>query len=100
MNGHPVQSTVIITNPQGFHMRPKAAFAQRALSFQSDIRVTWEGTRVNGKSMMDLFLIAAPQGDAVTIEADGPDAPAALGALVALLRNTSEEDELSESTGD
>jgi phosphocarrier protein HPr len=92
MNGQPLQSTVVITNPQGFHLRPKAAFAQQALGFQSTIAVTWEGTKVNGKSIMDLMLIAAPQGDELTIEAEGPDAPAALDALVATLRNSFPEE--------
>ncbi len=92
MNGQPLQSTVVISNPQGFHVRPKAAFAQRALAFQSDIQVSWKGTKVNGKSIMELFLIAAEQGDKVVIEADGPDAPAALDALAAVLENTSAEE--------
>ena len=86
MNGNTLQQKVLITNPQGFHMRPLTAFAELAGRFQSAITVCKEDKRVNGKSPLDLMLLAAEQGTELLLEVDGPDAAAALAALVELLR--------------
>lgn len=90
-----LQHNVTLTNPQGFHMRPKAAFAQLAGGFASDVTVSWQGRTVNGKSMWDLMLLPAEQGDQLTIVVNGPDASAALDALIALLQAPPPEEEPS-----
>jgi len=101
MNGQTLQHTITITSPQGFHMRPKSEFARLAGRFQSKVTVLWEGRTGNGKSILDLMLLPAPQGSELIIEVDGPDAPAALDALVGLMQNLKsypEDDELTGST--
>jgi phosphotransferase system HPr (HPr) family protein len=95
MNGEPLVQKVVINNPQGFHMRPMAAFAQLASRFESSVKVSREGQSVNGKSILDLMLLAAAQGTELTLEVAGPDARAALNALVSVL-NTPPEEEASE----
>jgi phosphotransferase system HPr (HPr) family protein len=92
MNGAPLQQKVVISNPQGFHMRPMAAFAQLAARFESSVKVSREGQSVNGKSILDLMLLAAAQGTELTLEVAGPDAEAALDALVNLLKTPAEDD--------
>jgi phosphotransferase system HPr (HPr) family protein len=86
VNGSGLRRNVLITNPQGLHMRPSAAFAELAGRFQSSVTVHYEGKAVNGKSLWDLMLLAAMPNTEVTLEVDGPDAVAALEALVALLQ--------------
>jgi phosphotransferase system HPr (HPr) family protein len=85
MRADPLRHKVVITNPQGLHMRPSAALAELAGRFQSAVTVSVDGKSVNGKSLWDLMLLAAMPGSELTLEVDGPDAPAALDALVALL---------------
>ncbi|HEY7310654.1 MAG TPA: HPr family phosphocarrier protein [Gemmataceae bacterium] len=92
MNGAPLQQKVVISNPQGFHMRPMAAFAQLASRFESSVKVSREGQSVNGKSILDLMLLAAAQGTELTVEVTGADAEAALDALVGLLKTPPEDD--------
>lgn len=92
MNGPPLFQKVVVTNPQGFHMRPMAAFAQLASRFDSSVKVSREGQSVNGKSILDLMLLAAAQGTELTLEVSGPDAQAALEALVQLLKTPTEEE--------
>jgi phosphocarrier protein HPr len=92
MNGEPLRQKVVISNPQGFHMRPMAAFAQLAARFESSVKVSREGQSVNGKSILDLMLLAAAQGTELTIETAGPDAQAALDDLVNLLKTPTEEE--------
>ncbi len=72
---------VTVVNPQGFHMRPKAAFAESAGRFLSEVTIHWDNRIVNGKSMWDLMLVTAMPGNKLKINAQGPDAEKAVVAL-------------------
>ena len=85
MNSVPIQRKVLVTNPNGLHMRPSAQFVQLAEKFQSTVIVRTDGREANGKSIWDLMGLAAEEGTELTLEADGPDANDALEALAALL---------------
>ena len=60
--GTTLRRTVRITNPQGLHLRPLTAFVQAAMRFQSSVHVCKADQRVNGKSALELMLLAAEQG--------------------------------------
>lgn len=96
MTGQPLQRKVVITNPMGFHLRPMAAFARCAATFLSTVTLAKENRRVNGKSPLELMLLAAEQGTELTLEASGPDAAEALAALAALLATTNWDDDAPE----
>ena len=88
MNGEPLKQTVLVTNPEGFHMRPMRAFVELAMQFRSQISVQRdEAEPLDGKSMMSLMLLVAEPGTELTVEAEGPDALAAVAALADLLAN-------------
>jgi phosphotransferase system HPr (HPr) family protein len=72
-------------DPLGFHMRPLTVFAQRAAQFQSTVSVSKEQQQVNGKSPLELMLLAAQQGTELTLEVCGSDAEAAIEILAQLL---------------
>ncbi len=91
MIGSTLTTKVLITNPQGFHMRPAASFVKIAKQFQSAVHVTKDDQRVDGKSVLNLLSLGAPCGTELTIEVSGADATAALAALVEIV-NTSVED--------
>src|SRR3954453_709841 len=86
---------VEIVNPYGLHMRPAGKFVSLASSFRSEVWVECRGTRVNGKSILDMTTLAAERGTLLDLEARGPDAEAALIALADLVAagfHMSEED--------
>src|SRR5947209_13150958 len=85
MNGEILRRKVIVQDPLGLHMRPLTAFAQRAGQFQCTVTVTKEDQRVNGKSPLELMLLAAPQGSELVLEVSGKDAATALETLAELL---------------
>ena len=87
MSGQPLQRKVIITIPMGFHLRPQAAFAKLAATFQSTVTVAKADRRVNGKNPWDLMLVTSEKGTELLFEASGPDAQPALDALADLLAN-------------
>jgi phosphotransferase system HPr (HPr) family protein len=91
MNGETLRQKVVITNPQGFHMRPLTAFVQLANQFQSTVTVCKDGQRSNGRSALELMALAAEQGTELVLEVSGSDARAALDALARLLASPSPE---------
>lgn len=76
---------VEITNEYGLHLGPAAKFVKLAGQFQSEIRVHHNGKVSNGKSILDLTLLAAESGTRLDLEAQGPDAVAAVDALANLV---------------
>jgi phosphocarrier protein HPr len=83
--------TVVVTNPQGVHARPADLFVKLASQYQSRIDVIKDGERVDGKSILAILTLAAVEGTQLEIEATGPDAAAALGALADLVARNFDE---------
>jgi len=74
-----------IINKLGLHARAAAKLTHLASGFQSEIWISRSGRRVNAKSIMGVMMLAAGKGSQVLLEAQGPDADAALAALGALI---------------
>jgi phosphocarrier protein HPr len=94
MNGEALRRTVMITNPQGLHMRPITAFVEKASKFQSEVYLSrQDGQRTNGKSPLALLGLAAEKGTELILECSGPDEQAALNVLADFLANLRTEEE-------
>jgi len=76
-----------IPNEEGLHARPAAKFVKLANGFSCDIFVEKEDEEINGKSIMGLMMLAAAQGEVITITAEGSDADAALASLSNLVNS-------------
>ncbi len=74
-----------IVNKLGLHARAAAKLTQLAGTFKCEVWLTRNGRRVNAKSIMGVMMLAAGQGSAVTVEANGHDAEAALSAIQQLI---------------
>lgn len=90
------QRKVVVINPEGFHMRPIAAFAETALRFQSHITVSRANHEADGKSPLSLMGLAAGQGTELLVKVAGLDAQAALKALLDVLGSLSVAAEVRE----
>jgi phosphocarrier protein len=91
---------VQIVNAYGLHVRPATKFVRLAQSFRSDVRVDHQGTRVNGKSLLDMTGLAAECGTTLDLEVEGSDAEQALAALADLVAagfHMTDEDYLPQS---
>ncbi len=80
-----ISRSYIIKNKFGLHARPSASFVQTANRFRAEIKVEKDGQVADGKSIMDLMMLAAAQGTKIIIKAQGDDAREALEALGALI---------------
>jgi phosphotransferase system HPr (HPr) family protein len=74
-----------LANARGMHLRAADRFVRLARKFRAEVRATCDGRTVSGRSVLDLLTLAAPCGARMEVEADGPDAEAALDALTALI---------------
>ena len=74
-----------IVNAKGLHARAAAKLAKLSATFKSEITVSRNEQTVSARSIMGLMMLAAAKGSDIEIAAKGPDAEAALAALVALV---------------
>ena len=75
------ETEVEIKNADGLHMRPAMQFVDIANQFKSDIIVSNNETEVDGKSIMQMSMLAATCGTKLKIKAEGSDAQKVIGAL-------------------
>ncbi len=83
---------VQITNKLGLHARPAMSFVDAASAFKASVLVKRTEQEVDGKSIMQMMMLAATRGTELEIIADGEDADAALAALVKLVQSGFDED--------
>ena len=86
-NAGPLVADVVIVNRKGLHARASAKFVKCAETFNAEVMVTRDGHSAGGTSIMGLMMFAAGPGTTIRLEAKGPDAAAALSALVALVED-------------
>ncbi len=82
----------LIGNRLGLHARAAAKFVRMAGSFDAEVWVVRNGTRVSGVSILGLMMLAAAPGTEITLEARGRETDEALTALVKLVDDNFDED--------
>jgi phosphocarrier protein HPr len=75
------ETEVQIKNADGLHMRPAMQFVDLASKFESEITVSNTQASVDGKSIMQMSMLAATCGTKLTLRAEGADAEQAVNAL-------------------
>jgi len=69
----------------------ESRFVRAMMPFHSNVRVRYNGKEVDGKSVLDLMALHAPEGSTVRVRADGPDAAEAMHALEQLMQSQPKE---------
>ena len=84
----------MIQNTLGLHARPAMAFVDAASGFACDVRVrrTDNEELVDGKSIMQMLLLAATQGTELEITCEGADAERALATLLRMVESKFDEE--------
>jgi phosphocarrier protein len=70
-----------IRNADGLHMRPAMQFVDLASRFDCEISVSNGPADADGKSIMQMSMLAATCGTRLNVRAEGPDAAKAIEAL-------------------
>ncbi len=85
--------TVDICNARGLHARASAKFVKLASTFDAEVKVSRDGQSVDARSIIGLMMLAAGPGCEIEISAEGPEAQAAVAALVELVEGRFDEDQ-------
>jgi len=75
------EAEIEVKNADGLHMRPAMQFVDTASQYQALITVSNSQTSVDGKSIMQMSMLAATCGTKLKIRAEGADAGNAVVAL-------------------
>jgi phosphoenolpyruvate-protein phosphotransferase len=78
-----VSETITISLRQGLHARPAALLANRARDFAAQVSLDAHGRSANARSVVAIMALGVRHGDAVTIKANGADAPQAVAGVLA-----------------
>jgi len=81
-----------ITVKKRHYIWAESRFVRTMLPFHSNIRVGYNGTEVDGKSVLDLMTLTPPEGTKVWIRIEGPDAAEAMHAVDQLIQRRSDDD--------
>ncbi len=87
-----VEKTIKLINKLGLHARPAAMLVQVSSKFSSDFKIKANNLEVNGKSIMGVMMLAAPNGCELTLIADGDDADELLDEIEKLINRKFDED--------
>jgi phosphocarrier protein len=87
-----IKKTLSMTPRLGLHAKPAGMFVREACRFKSEVFLSKDGTEVNGKSVMQLMLLAAEYGSKVTLRIIGPDEADALAAFEQLFARKFDEE--------
>jgi len=85
-----VSQDIVVSNKLGLHARPAMQFVDTANGFSSTITVVKGGEEpgeADGKSVMQMIILAAVEGTPLQINADGEDADTAVKALAELFES-------------
>lgn len=81
-----------IVNRLGLHARAAAQLVKIANEFAAEVTLIKDDVEVNGKSIMGILLLAAPQGTDLEVRVEGPDEEAAMAAVAQLIEDGFGED--------
>lgn len=80
-----IKKEFTIRNRLGLHARAAAQLVKTANRFRAEITIEKDGVEVNGKSIMGLLMLAAPQGSRIAVKTAGDEAEAAMTTLGQLI---------------
>ena len=93
MDGRPNLSRIAtILNQRGLHARAAAKFVKLANQYEAEIQVRRGEQTANGRSIMGLMMLSAGIGNDVEVTVGGPQAEAALAAILDLIGRKFDED--------
>jgi phosphocarrier protein HPr len=88
-----VEAQITIINKLGLHARSASKLVSTSSRFSSSCDIVYKDKTVNAKSIMDLLMLAAKQGEQLTVRCSGNDEIKALEKILELIANRFDENE-------
>jgi phosphocarrier protein HPr len=85
--------SALLTNAVGLHARPSVKLTQLAKSFTGTVEFSLspDGPWTDAKSPVKVMRVRAGKGEMLHVRTEGPDAEAALEAVIGLIRRQFDE---------
>jgi phosphocarrier protein HPr len=80
-----VRGEAVIVNAEGLHLRPATAFASIVVKSGCQVTIVTERGSANGSSVLELAMLAAPQGTKLEIQVTGDGCAGVLTQLTSLV---------------
>lgn len=77
----------VVINDKGLHTRPSTELVKCATMFKSQVKLVYQNSVVNAKSLLGILTLAAARGSKICVEACGEDAELAVQQILELARN-------------
>ena len=81
------RAQVTLVNRLGLHARAAAKLVGAAKAYSSRIAFAKDGQTVDGKSIMNILLLAAPVGSVLELTVEGEDEVEAFAEITALIED-------------
>jgi phosphocarrier protein HPr len=82
-----VSKELVLTNAQGFHMRPASVFATAMGKYSCDVTIKFNGNQYNAKSLLNIIAACIKCGSEIEVVCDGADENEALAEAVQLIES-------------
>jgi len=82
-----ITKEITITNSSGFHARPASLWVQMASRYKSNIKLKFNNSEVNGKSILGILSLGLGAGSKFELIVDGEDELDAVEKLETLVLN-------------
>jgi len=76
-----IERDIEVVNRLGLHARAAAKLVHTAAGYDSQVTIVRDGEQVDGKSILGILLLAAPQGSHLWVRCEGADETQALSAI-------------------
>lgn len=86
-----VSQKITLTNEQGLHMRPAGIFAAAMGKFRCEVKIRFNNSVINGKSVMNIMIACIKKGSEIEIVCNGEDENEALAEAMALIESGFDE---------
>ena len=80
-----VSKQLTLKNPNGFHMRPASVFATAMGKFKSDIKIKFNSSECNAKSLLNIIAACIKCGSVIEVVCNGEDENEALAEAERLI---------------
>ncbi len=82
-----ISKAFTLTNKSGFHMRPAQVFVKAMARYSSDIKISFDGREINGKSIISIMAAGIKSESKITVYCNGKDEEAMLCEAAALIES-------------
>lgn len=84
MSAEQLRERISVVNEQGLHLRPMSQIMEVLQGFDAEVVLEREGLSANCAHITEMMMLISPQGTEFEAIASGPEARAALDAIVEL----------------